>query len=717
MSLHRLSVATPAPARQTPLGADDVAVTTRNIVIGGTPRMLVSGEIHFSRIPRSQWRRTLVAARAGGLTHIATYVFWNHHEPEQGHVSFDGDLDLRHFLRIAEDLGLGIVLRVGPYVHAESRHGGLPDWLVRTGVTLRSDDPRYLAEAERWYAALAEQVRDINLFAVQVDNELYDRPEHLATLRRMAQRVGVRAPLWTATAWGGADVPPDVLGMYGGYTDSFWIDASITHDERSASNFYPTLRRDDDSIGADHREVMGSGSADLEATPFVTCELGSGMVSAYHRRPHVVGADIDAVAMTKLASGSVWQGYYMYSDGRNPGVRLQENHADGDPNDFLDIGYDFSAPLTVDGAPRESWYLLRRQHEMLRTWSRALADMPATIPLDAPDVPDIAGLRWSVRSDGHRGFLFGIGHQPHTLLAAHPDTRFVIETEAGAVRFPSVDIPQGATFVWPFRLAVGDALIEWATAQPITETMWRGAPLVVLAEVDGVEVDFAVDLEAHPMSMSGPGRWWEVRAADESGVRARILVLSVADSLQATTHDGTLVLTDGVIDGGGAFAYGEVSARRLTEAGWSECARAVVDAAELHVSRTRAAGAAPLPRLGPMQRASVPTDWTAAATFEVALPELPTETAATVVIEWEGDLARAWRGDHLVSDAIYNGNEWRIPWVDCAGEDAGAAPSVLRIDVLPQAEDAPVFVGTGRPDGARVVRAHCVQVAEVRLPE
>ena len=79
------------------------------------------------------------------------------------------------------------------------------------------------------------------------------------------------------------------------------------------------------------------------------------MTSAYHRRLDVPAADVAALAMAKLASGSVWQGYYMYADGRNPRRGLQESHAAAGPNDFPEIAYDFGAPVQVDGATRPSW--------------------------------------------------------------------------------------------------------------------------------------------------------------------------------------------------------------------------------------------------------------------------------------------------------------------------------------------------------------------------
>lgn len=90
----------------------------------------------------------------------------------------------------------------------------------------------------------------------------------------------------------------------------------------------------------------------------------------------------------------------------------------------------------------------------------------------------------------------------------------------------------------------------------------------------------------------------------------------------------------------------------------------------------------------------MPTDWSAAAEVTVSAP-----ADGTLVIGWQGDVARAWDGERLVSDAVFNGREWRIT----AAERAGAGE--LRIQILPLADDAPVLVCAGRPAGCGVIAA------------
>lgn len=48
------------------------------------------------------------------------------HEPIPGHYDFTGILDLGEFIRTAQQEGLHVIVRPGPYICAEWDMGGLP---------------------------------------------------------------------------------------------------------------------------------------------------------------------------------------------------------------------------------------------------------------------------------------------------------------------------------------------------------------------------------------------------------------------------------------------------------------------------------------------------------------------------------------------------------------------------------------------------------------
>lgn len=139
---------------------------------------IVSGEMHYPRVPPEYWSARLSMAKAMGLNTISTYVFWNRHERVPGTYDFAGENDVAQFIRLAQQHELDVILRPGPYVCAEWDFGGLPAWLLKEGeIPLRSRDERFLAPARRWLLRLGEELAPLQrrgggpIVAVQLENE------------------------------------------------------------------------------------------------------------------------------------------------------------------------------------------------------------------------------------------------------------------------------------------------------------------------------------------------------------------------------------------------------------------------------------------------------------------------------------------------------------------------------------------------------------------
>src|SRR3954452_8400662 len=128
-----------------------LSLTSRSLVRDGVPVIPVSGEIHYSRLPRDRWRDRLRLMRSGGVTVVTTYVLWLHHVEHRGRPRFDGNLDVAAFLDLCAAEGLDVILRAGPWCHGETRNGGFPDWVQQAAVRHRSDDPGYLALVTEWF--------------------------------------------------------------------------------------------------------------------------------------------------------------------------------------------------------------------------------------------------------------------------------------------------------------------------------------------------------------------------------------------------------------------------------------------------------------------------------------------------------------------------------------------------------------------------------------
>ncbi len=104
-------------------------ITGNRFVKDGTPMNIISGEMHYARVPPGYWRDRLLRLRALGMNTVATYVPWNIHEERPGRFNFTLLTDFLD-LTETEEVGLHVLLRMGPYMCGEWTFGGLPAWLL-----------------------------------------------------------------------------------------------------------------------------------------------------------------------------------------------------------------------------------------------------------------------------------------------------------------------------------------------------------------------------------------------------------------------------------------------------------------------------------------------------------------------------------------------------------------------------------------------------------
>ena len=120
-------------------------IGTNDFLLDGQRFQIRCGEIHAARVPAEYWRQRLQMARAMGLNAVCAYLFWNQIEPRPGHFDWSGQANVAEFCRIAQQEGLWVILRPGPYACAEWEMGGTPWWLLKNDdIQLRARDPRYL---------------------------------------------------------------------------------------------------------------------------------------------------------------------------------------------------------------------------------------------------------------------------------------------------------------------------------------------------------------------------------------------------------------------------------------------------------------------------------------------------------------------------------------------------------------------------------------------
>ncbi len=105
----------------------------QSFIIDGKREFLVSGDFHYFRVPKSDWKRRLLLFKKKGGKCIGTYAPWIVHEPKEGVFDFtpDTQTDLTSFLQLAKELGLYVMVRPGPMQYSELENDGLPHWLLK----------------------------------------------------------------------------------------------------------------------------------------------------------------------------------------------------------------------------------------------------------------------------------------------------------------------------------------------------------------------------------------------------------------------------------------------------------------------------------------------------------------------------------------------------------------------------------------------------------
>ncbi|GIP19305.1 beta-galactosidase [Paenibacillus montaniterrae] len=472
-------------------------ITSLYFTRNGKPWIPVMGEFHFSRYDRAYWYEELCKMKAGGVTLVSTYIFWIYHEEIEGEFDFSGDNDLRAFILECKRAGLEVVIRIGPWAHGECRNGGFPDWLLKKSFKLRENNAEYLELVRTFYGKIAEQVQGLfykdggNIIAVQLENELTHDADHLLQLKEIAIECGMIAPIYTVTGWNaaaGAKIPVDeVVPVFGGYCDAPW-DNHLNQLPPSPHYFF-TGMRNDTGIGADllPQELTSDDGWQLpyERYPFATCELGGGMQVTHHRRPLVKGMDIYAISLVKLGDGNNLVGYYMYHGGTNKlGKRstLQESKATGYPNDYPILSYDFQTALSEYGEVREQYRLLNLLHLFVQDFGEALAPLVRVEAQNTVKRDDTSSLRYVMRTDGERGFVFINHYQRLTKLE---DIRNVV-INTGAVTFPAIDVCGDASFFMPFHMNLSGNILNYATAQPLC----RQGDTYFFAQIPGVTAEY-----------------------------------------------------------------------------------------------------------------------------------------------------------------------------------------------------------------------------------
>ncbi|MDE2125118.1 MAG: beta-galactosidase [Armatimonadetes bacterium] len=323
--------ASPATGRHT------FSIAGGSFLLDGHDFYFRSGEIHPSRIPRKYWRLRLRTMRAAGLNAVSVYIFWNEQEPEPGRFNFRGRADISRFLTIAQQEGLWVILRPGPYCCAEWEFGGYPYWLLNEpGLRLRSRDPRFLAFVRQYMLKLGSELHKNlvthggNVLLTAVENEYGSYGSDLGymeSLKSIFRDAGFNTPLFTCDG-GGEMADGHIPGVLPGLNGGGGPDA-----KRLIDRFYP-------------------------GGPYLFPEVYPGWLDHWGEAFNRSGAAGVARGADQMIANGFSFNYYMFCGGTNFGFDNGANYSDHYQPSIT--SYDYDAPMDESGRPTKKYMLLRQ---------------------------------------------------------------------------------------------------------------------------------------------------------------------------------------------------------------------------------------------------------------------------------------------------------------------------------------------------------------------
>lgn len=332
-----------------------------NFTLDGKPFQVISGEMHYARIPRAYWRDRFKMAKAMGLNTITTYVFWNVHEPQPGAYDFSGNNDVAEFIREAQQEGLYVILRPGPYACAEWEFGGFPSWLLKDHSTVvRSSDPKFMDPAKRWLTRLSQELAPLQIgnggpiILVQVENEYgsFDKDHaYMEQIHHTLVDAGfTKAQLYTAD--GPEQVPDGSLPE---------VPAAINYGPGEAQKGFTLLKK-----------MRPDG-------PFMNSEYWDGWFDHWGAKH----ASTDAKQQNADLDWTLRQGYsislYMFHGGTSFGWMNGAN-SNGKNYEPDVTSYDYDSPLDESGRPTPKYFLFRD------TIAKVTGITPPPVPQAAPAI-------------------------------------------------------------------------------------------------------------------------------------------------------------------------------------------------------------------------------------------------------------------------------------------------------------------------------------------
>lgn len=317
----------------------NLTVREKELYLNDEPIQLISGAIHYFRIVPEYWEDRLLKLKACGFNCVETYIPWNLHEPKEGKFNFTGIADVEKFIRIAEKIGLYVIVRPSPYICAEWEFGGLPAWLLADrNMRLRSYYIPYLEKIDAYYDVLMEKLKPLQMtyggpiIAMQVENEYGsygNDKKYLHYIKDGMISRGIDVLLFTS------DGPTDLM-----------LQGGTLPDLLATANF-----------GSKPKESFDKLDEYFPESPDICMEFWNGWFDhwgeEHHQRDPYEAANTFAEMLKEGASVN----FYMFHGGTNFGFYNGANYDDKYAPTVT--SYDYDCPLSESGDLTPKFYAVR----------------------------------------------------------------------------------------------------------------------------------------------------------------------------------------------------------------------------------------------------------------------------------------------------------------------------------------------------------------------
>jgi beta-galactosidase len=331
----------------------------------GNPLKIYSGEMHYARIPKEYWRHRFQMIKAMGLNTVATYVFWNYHETAPGIWDFEtGNKNLSEYIKTAQEEGLFVILRPGPYTCAEWEFGGYPWWLQKNReLVIRANNKSFLDSCRVYINRLAEQVKDLQItkggpiIMVQAENEfgsyvaqrkdipLDEHKKYNQAIKQLLVEAGFEVPFFTS--------------------DGSWL-----FEGGSIDGALPTANGEDDVEKL--KEVVNQYNNGHG--PYMVAEFYPGWLDHWGEPFVKVSTDKIVSQTEKYLKAGVNFNFYMVHGGTNFGFTSGANYSNEHDIQPDITSYDYDAPVSESGRATEKYMAIR---ELMKKY----------VPYEVPEIP------------------------------------------------------------------------------------------------------------------------------------------------------------------------------------------------------------------------------------------------------------------------------------------------------------------------------------------